>query len=94
MKARFRVQGLVQGVGYRSWVQFRAVRLRLSGWIGNEADGAVAGEVEGGAESLATFKELLALGPELAKVRLLQWDLDKGADPAGESLPFPFEIRR
>ncbi|HJW08209.1 MAG TPA: acylphosphatase [Holophagaceae bacterium] len=93
MRARFKVQGRVQGVGFRAWAQFRADKLGLSGWIGNEADGAVAGAVEGGAAAMATFKELLALGPEQSKVRMLQWDLDTSAGEGGESLPFPFEIR-
>ena len=94
MRARFRVQGRVQGVGFRYWAQFRAQALVLSGWIGNESDGAVAGVVEGSGESMATFKELLALGPEQAKVKMLQWDLDQEGGEGGESLPFPFEIRQ
>ncbi len=94
MRARYRAQGLVQGIGFRAWAQKRAAVLRLAGWIGNEEDGSVTGVAEGSREAMASFRELLGLGPEGAKVRRMQWDLDTDTEAGGESLPFPFEVRR
>ena len=93
MRARFRIQGRVQSVGFRYWAQDRAQRLSLSGWIRNDSDGAVSGVAEGSTESMGVFREILGLGPEQARIRLLDWELDKAEAAGGESLPFPFEIR-
>lgn len=94
MRVRFRVQGLVQGVGFRWWTRDQAQRLGLSGWVRNEADGAVSGLAEGGEDALASFRDLLARGPAHAEVSALHLDLDRDGGGEGESLPLPFEIRR
>jgi acylphosphatase len=94
VRVRFRVRGLVQGIGFRYWTQDAARRLGLSGWIQNEADGSVSGVAEGSNESMGIFREVLGVGPEHSKIRQLDWDLDKDTEAGGESLPLPFEIRR
>lgn len=42
-----RVDGEVQGVGYRFGALRRADELELSGWVSNEANGQVTAHVEG-----------------------------------------------
>ena len=35
------IRGRVQGVGYRAWVEHRAVAHDLEGWVRNRRDGSV-----------------------------------------------------
>ena len=63
-----RVQGVVQGVGFRYFVRREALRLGLSGWVANEPDGSVAAVAEGPVAALEQFAELLSVGPAGASV--------------------------
>ena len=47
MRMAFKIHGRVQGVGYRYFVCERAQCLGLAGWVCNEYDGTVTGEVAG-----------------------------------------------
>lgn len=94
MRARFRAEGRVQGVGFRWWVQEQAQALGLAGFVRNDPDGAVSGAAEGDAAAMAAFRARLAEGPLQARVAGLQWDLDGEAASGGQSCPFPFEIQR
>jgi len=87
---RFQVHGAVQGVGYRRFAEREARALELAGWVRNEPDGSVSGEVEGPAAALAAFRARLAEGPAHAAVRRLDWE----ALDVRSSLPFPFQILR
>jgi len=63
-----RVEGIVQGVGFRPFVYTLATGLGLAGFVGNDADGVFA-EVEGPSAAVSTF--LLALerdAPPLARI--------------------------
>jgi len=62
------VQGVVQGVGFRWFVQRAATDLGLSGWVRNRADGAVEVAAEGSREALEAFLASLADGPDGASV--------------------------
>lgn len=42
-----RVQGMVQGVGFRYWTMGKAQELGLTGWVRNEADGDVTAHFGG-----------------------------------------------
>ena len=86
----FRVQGGVQGVGYRRFAQREAQALGLAGWVRNEADGSVSGEAEGNEADLATLRNRLGQGPGYAAVERLDWE----PLAMGHSLPFPFTIHR
>lgn len=69
-KARIsvRVEGIVQGVGFRPHVHALARRLRLAGWVGND-DGGVFIEAEGEPEDLARFQaDLREQAPPLAAI--------------------------
>jgi len=86
----FRVHGAVQGVGYRRFAAREAQALGLTGWVRNDSDGSVCGEVAGPEAALADFRARLARGPAFAAVRRLDWNsLD-----VRSSLPHPFEIHR
>ncbi len=68
VRASVRVEGVVQGVGFRPFVYSLATRLGLAGWVGNDVDGVFA-EVEGPAASVREFLGLLAdQPPPLARV--------------------------
>ena len=53
-RRRFRVQGTVQGVGFRPAVHAAATALGLSGWVANDDQGVI-GEVEGPADLVDAF---------------------------------------
>jgi len=67
-RVRVRVEGVVQGVGYRPWVHVLAQRHGLGGFVLNDGRGVVI-EAEGPAAALAAFQqELREDGPPLARV--------------------------
>jgi hydrogenase maturation protein HypF len=57
-----RVEGVVQGVGFRPFVYSLATSLGLSGLVGNDVDGVFA-ELEGDAEAVTKFLALLEQQP-------------------------------
>ena len=62
VRASVRVEGVVQGVGFRPFVYSLATRLGLAGWVGNDVDGVFA-EVEGSAAGVKEFLGLLEAQP-------------------------------
>jgi acylphosphatase len=64
----FVVTGLVQGVGFRWFVQRKAEQLGLAGFVQNEPDGSVRGEAEGDGAGLDSLVALLRRGPRLSRV--------------------------
>jgi hydrogenase maturation protein HypF len=68
VRTSVRVEGVVQGVGFRPFVYSLATRLGLAGWVGNDVDGVFA-EVEGPAEQIRDFLAALERdAPPLARV--------------------------
>ncbi len=68
IRTAIRVEGIVQGIGFRPFVYTLATGLGLTGFVGNDSDGVFA-EVEGPAEAVSKF--LLALerdAPVLARI--------------------------
>jgi hydrogenase maturation protein HypF len=67
-RQRIRVEGIVQGVGFRPFVYALAARHDLAGLVGNDAHGVFI-EVEGASDALARFGAALATeAPPLAVV--------------------------
>lgn len=60
VRRRYRFSGGVQGVGFRYTAKLLAEELGLVGWAGNQNDGTVLVEIEGGAGRVDEF--LRAMG--------------------------------
>lgn len=84
---KLRVEGLVQGVGYRAWAAAVARPLGLSGWVRNRSDGTVEALVSGSTEAVEAFVEACARGP--AGARVTKIDLLMSEPPDGQG----FNIR-
>lgn len=65
---RIRLSGRVQGVGFRMWTRDEALRLGVTGWVRNEADGSVAALIAGSDSAISTMIERLKRGPPGALV--------------------------
>jgi acylphosphatase len=63
------VEGYVQGVGFRYFVQDTAVVLRLSGWVRNLWSGEVEVMAEGERQALEQLLSSLRRGPRAAHVK-------------------------
>jgi hydrogenase maturation protein HypF len=80
-RARVRVEGTVQGVGFRPYVFRLAHELGLAGFVLNDERGVVA-EVEGAASAIAAFVDFLPTGaPPLAHVERVRVEQ---IEPSGE----------
>lgn len=62
------VEGRVQGVFFRAYTRDEAVRLGLTGWVRNRADGAVEAVFEGQPESVTAMLQWLEVGSPLSLV--------------------------
>ncbi len=62
------VEGMVQGVGFRSYVQQAANALHLAGWVRNRWDGSVEVVAEGERPLLERLVSALWRGPFSAEV--------------------------
>jgi acylphosphatase len=83
-----RIEGRVQGVGYRMFVRERAVALGLSGWVRNLPSGDVDLEAEGPRAVLERLLRELRSGPPASRVLHVhaEWAPARGTNG--------FEIRR
>jgi acylphosphatase len=81
-KARIKalISGLVQGVGYRFFVQRNAYKLGISGYAKNLWDGKVEVVAEGDKDKILQLIDLLKKGPSLADVKEVKvfWEEYKG----------------
>ena len=66
---RYLVSGIVQGVGFRYFMQDEAERLRLSGFVRNLRDGRVEVYAIGSPENLARLRTIIERGPRGAMVQ-------------------------
>lgn len=65
---RFYVSGVVQGVGFRYFVERAARHLKLAGYVRNLRDGRVEAYAIGSVESLSSLRVSLERGPMGASV--------------------------
>ena len=62
------VRGLVQGVGYRAFVERHALRHGLEGWVRNRKDGSVEAVFAGSAAAVAAMIAECRIGPRHGRV--------------------------
>jgi acylphosphatase len=80
-RARLRVYGVVQGVGYRYFVRKAATELGLQGVVRNRSDGSVEVVAEGERSAINALIDQLKVGPRYASVERIDpaWE-----EPAGD----------
>jgi len=83
------IEGRVQGVGFRAFVEYNARQLNLKGWVRNRWDGSVEVVAEGDRMILEKMLALLRNGPRGANVTNLVF----GWQPASGEFA-SFSVRR
>jgi acylphosphatase len=62
------ITGLVQGVGYRMFVEREAERRPLAGWVRNRRDGSVEAVFSGDEAAVTAMLDACRRGPPMARV--------------------------
>ncbi|AYV69353.1 MULTISPECIES: acylphosphatase [Niallia] len=62
------INGRVQGVGFRYFVQMIAMENQITGWVRNKADGTVECRAVASSETLRAFVEKVKRGNRFARV--------------------------
>jgi len=82
-----KIEGRVQGVGFRYFMQRRARALGITGWVRNRADGSVEAVVQGGAEAVNAIIAVARRGPPSAHVTNIRISDADGRFAGFELLP-------
>ncbi len=86
MALHLRIEGIVQGVGYRQWFRRQALELGVTGWVRNRSDESVEAVIDGAAEAVEALVRHAMSGPAGAKVdrieRRAATDAERAAGPA------------
>ena len=61
-------RGLVQGVGFRAFVEYEATRRDIEGWVRNRRDGTVEAVLAGATGTVETVIAICREGPRAARV--------------------------
>lgn len=80
---RVRIEGRVQGVGFRVWVERTATGLGLAGWVRNRRDGGVEAAFSGAPGQVAIMLDLCRSGPRASTVEMLKIFDDSTPTEAG-----------
>ncbi|WP_338601527.1 acylphosphatase [Sulfolobus tengchongensis] len=72
-----RIYGVVQGVGFRKFVQIHAIRLGIKGYARNLPDGSVEVVAEGHEEALSKLLEYVRRGPPAAEVEKVDYSFSE-----------------
>jgi len=72
-RVRARVHGTVQGVAFREYTRQEAVRLGLSGWVGNLPDGTVEVVCEGTLAQVDDLLSWLGTGSPFSRVSRVEY---------------------
>ncbi len=63
-----KIEGKVQGVGFRYFVRSKATEMGITGWVKNTVDGNVLVFAQGIEAEIKTFIGFLYIGPTLSRV--------------------------
>jgi acylphosphatase len=69
---KLRIEGRVQGVGYRFWLDREARRRGLTGWVRNRNDGSVEALLNGDDSSVEAVIDACRRGPRMAMVERIE----------------------
>jgi len=74
------IEGRVQGVGFRYFVQEKALALGLNGWVRNRWEGSVEVVAEGNKQTLERLLNDIHRGPRSANVTKVipKWEIANG----------------
>ena len=72
---KVRVEGFVQGVGFRDYLIMAAQQNKLDGWVRNLSDGAVEALVSGPTKAVEAFVSAATRGPQGARVTAVDFDV-------------------
>jgi acylphosphatase len=78
---RVRIEGQVQGIGYRDFVVDMARRMGVNGWVRNRSDGTVEALVSGKNADVERLVGQMSRGPQGSRVT--SYELHR-AEPATE----------
>lgn len=82
------IEGRVQGVGFRAFVDLQARSMGLDGWVRNRRDGSVEAVILGPRETVDHMLVLCRSGPADARVEMLRiLDESSAAEPGFTVLP-------
>ena len=85
-----RIEGRVQGVGFRWFVCERAFELGVAGWVKNTPSGDVELAASGDDAKLSQLESAVARGPAGAQVS----SVHRLPPASGTTYPSPFRIER
>jgi acylphosphatase len=68
MRVHVWVQGRVQAVGFRAFVQQNALQIGVTGWVRNVGHDTVEAVAEGTQEQIDRFLQMIKLGPSVSRV--------------------------
>lgn len=72
------ISGLVQGVGYRFFVEENAQNLGLTGWVRNTEDGGVEAVFQGDETKIQEMIVLCRKGPFMSEVKHVGFEWEEG----------------
>jgi acylphosphatase len=80
---RLRIEGRVQGVGFRAFVEREALARGLDGWVRNRRDGGVEAVASGSASAVDQLIARCREGPAASNVAMVKViDENEGPEPA------------
>ncbi len=77
---RLRIEGRVQGVGYRAWFESAASRNNVCGTVRNRADGSVEAICAGAPNAIEALRRACLAGPSGAHVTCVNVEELSGAE--------------
>lgn len=72
-RVKGRIQGFVQGVGYRFFIKQLADEMKINGWARNIDDGSVELCLKGRREDVNELQHKASIGPAGADVQSVSW---------------------